>query len=74
MPRAVDLNNLRAVVGRMAKFLKETRKVLQGRIEEIENVDTWTDEDAVIYAKDVLGIAEDEGAAEEAQDEWDFWR
>jgi hypothetical protein len=74
MPIAVDLNNLRAVVGRMATFLKETRKVLQDRLEELENVDTWTDEDALIYAKDVLGIAEDEGTTEEAQDEWDFWR
>jgi hypothetical protein len=74
VPGAVDLVNLRAVIDRMAKVLREVRKALQNRLEELENVDTWTDEDTLIYAKDVLGIAEDEGTIEEAQDEWDFWR
>jgi hypothetical protein len=74
MPFAVDLVNLRDVIDRMAKFFRETRKLLQNRVEELENVDTWTDEDTLICAKDLLGIAEDEGVMEEAQDEWDFWR
>ena len=49
----------------MATFFKAARKLLQARVELLENVGTWSDEETLMYAKDVLGMAEYEGVMEE---------
>lgn len=70
---SLDLANLYSVMCRMGQVFLTARRRLQLEIEDLENIESWTDEDNIMSAKDILGIAEWEGVMEEAQDEWDFW-
>jgi len=70
---SLDLANLYSVMCRIGQVFLTSRRRLQLEIADLENVESWTDEDTIMSAKDILGIAEWEGVMEEAQDEWDFW-